>query len=513
MPFQSRCYKVPKDSEEGYEDAYAVHDASGVAAIADGVAEGIFCAQWAKLLTQSVVQGPPEVNEGPMESFLSWLEDLRVAWADTIDIPSILKDPKQWNVKQKLKRSGGGLSTLLWIEVTPCTAADEVEAAETEGDVEDAAVSSEEATETAEEEAAEGAPDTTEEVIEEAEEPLMTVDEEVESSDVETDALGRQTGPCEMETVASEQRMEPAPGNGEDPDEQAQGWQFSCYSLGDCSFFHVRDGRLLKKFPLECAKDFEKNPKALCSTDRWPTPTDFDITRGYCETGDLIVLTTDAIGAWAYKRLEAGNPVCWNDFWGMSDEQFAERIRDLREDNQMRYDDTTLVLLKVSPTCDEGDQIDVDQELQDEPQTEQAADESFDEQPTDEEAVIATDAATAGEGEVQTTLIDGGAEEDDVDEETPSPTDEVSPAPEKSGAEAWDEDGQTTEETQDAGEEVSDLVAEEPVDSEEQQGTPDRGIDDGGKTAVEEDENEEDSEQPEEDAPDAERPPSADNPS
>ncbi len=54
-------------------------------------------------------------------------------------------------------------------------------------------------------------------------------------------------------------------------------------------------------------------------------------------------------GAWALKALEDGNTLLWRDFWDMSQADWAAYVARLREDQRMRYDDATLVLLRV---CD-----------------------------------------------------------------------------------------------------------------------------------------------------------------
>ena len=53
MRFESRSLWVAKDTElpQYYEDAFCLDAERGTAAIADGVSEGIFSGQWARILT------------------------------------------------------------------------------------------------------------------------------------------------------------------------------------------------------------------------------------------------------------------------------------------------------------------------------------------------------------------------------------------------------------------------------------------------------------------------------
>jgi hypothetical protein len=64
--------------------------------------------------------------------------------------------------------------------------------------------------------------------------------------------------------------------------------------------------------------------------------------------GDLLVLATDALAAWAMRQAEAGHPPAWEDYWDTPAEAWQEEIVRLRSQEEMRYDDTTLVLLRVT---------------------------------------------------------------------------------------------------------------------------------------------------------------------
>lgn len=70
---------------------------------------------------------------------------------------------------------------------------------------------------------------------------------------------------------------------------------------------------------------------------------------GKCQAGDIFALASDALACWTLEQYEAGTPVAWDAFWSMSDEQFYECIRSLRNAENIHRDDTTLVLLRVIP--------------------------------------------------------------------------------------------------------------------------------------------------------------------
>ena len=55
-------------------------------------------------------------------------------------------------------------------------------------------------------------------------------------------------------------------------------------------------------------------------------------------------------GAWAIKALEEGATLLWRDFWDMDQVDWAAYIGRLREDGRMRYDDATMVILRINET-------------------------------------------------------------------------------------------------------------------------------------------------------------------
>ena len=66
-----------------------------------------------------------------------------------------------------------------------------------------------------------------------------------------------------------------------------------------------------------------------------------------CRSGDLLILATDAIAAWALARGEAGEEPDWEACWRMSESAWRKWIVRLREDQLMRYDDATLLILRL----------------------------------------------------------------------------------------------------------------------------------------------------------------------
>ena len=246
--FQSKTFWLAKDSaqSEQYQDAFALDERRGIAAIADGVSSSLFSAPWAKILTDAVVASPPDVHDA--NSLFPWLDEQRAKWDREVDTENLA-----WHQKAKLQQ--GAQSTLLWTRVLP------------------------------------------------------------------PDERDRQ---C--------------------PDLP----RLHCFAIGDCCLLHARGSQMLRAFPIEASAAFEENPRVLTSIDGKHDQTlAFHRLYDYCEVGDLLILCTDAIGAWAIKQLEEGATMLWRDFWDMGQDDWAAYIGRLREDGRMRYDDATMVILRI----------------------------------------------------------------------------------------------------------------------------------------------------------------------
>jgi len=289
MRFESRTLWLPKDAEcpQFYEDAFALDAERGVAAIADGVAAGMFSGLWARLLTRSTVAQPPNLEDGG--EFQTWLAGERAAWIEQIDFSKLT-----WFQREKMKQANGAASTLLWLTLTrPGGTA--------------------------------GSPNSAE------------------------DTAGGTAGSPSSEPGGTGG----LPASEDDRAAQAnrdivESYRLQSIAIGDCCLFHLRDGQTLRSFPMECAADFGLNPGQLGSIDENKDHLlEFRIIEDDCFPGDLLVLCTDALAHWALERWEAGEPVAWEDYWDMPEEVWQEEITALRQGSRMRYDDTTLVLLRV----------------------------------------------------------------------------------------------------------------------------------------------------------------------
>ena len=131
-------------------------------------------------------------------------------------------------------------------------------------------------------------------------------------------------------------------------DDATQKFRMRCFAVGDCSLFHVRNGEILRSFPLNTAAEFDADPISICSVNlNRDHELAFQAIDDACLENDLLVLCSDAIGKWAMTCMEDDNPPDWESYWDKSFEDWIQEIVSLRQNKLMRYDDTTLLLLRV----------------------------------------------------------------------------------------------------------------------------------------------------------------------
>jgi hypothetical protein len=141
------------------------------------------------------------------------------------------------------------------------------------------------------------------------------------------------------------------------PDEAAENdeptWRLRGLAIGDSCLFYVREGRLLRKFPIQASAELESDPMVLGSVDlNRDERLAFHRLDEPCRPGDLVVLCTDALADWALRQEESGNPPAWDTYWGMDASEWKERILSLRAEREIRCDDTTLLLLRIMDYLD-----------------------------------------------------------------------------------------------------------------------------------------------------------------
>lgn len=127
-------------------------------------------------------------------------------------------------------------------------------------------------------------------------------------------------------------------------------------AVGDSCLFHIRDGKLLKAFPLENGEDFNNAPRLLTSKpgDSEDQETMFESLSGSFEKGDVFLLLSDAIAGWALSLKENRTETIDKLLSLAGQEELEELTSALREEKtesgapRMRNDDVTYLKVEIS---------------------------------------------------------------------------------------------------------------------------------------------------------------------
>jgi len=126
-------------------------------------------------------------------------------------------------------------------------------------------------------------------------------------------------------------------------------FHLQCYAVGDCCLFHVAGAQVRRAFPIEYSQGYGTDPMHISSVrGSDPAALPLHTLTDCCAPGDLLVLSTDAIAVWALKELESGSRPPWELFWSLTPDDWCAQIECLRADDRLRYDDTTVVLLRIA---------------------------------------------------------------------------------------------------------------------------------------------------------------------
>ncbi|AWM40734.1 hypothetical protein C1280_29615 [Gemmata obscuriglobus] len=102
------------NTPEQWEDAYALDEGRGAAAVADGASSGIYCSIWAQQLCRRLLADRPDVRDPA--ALNKWVAGLRAEWRAAINY-----DGLNWSKQAKVDQVGAA-ATLLGLEVGPADA-------------------------------------------------------------------------------------------------------------------------------------------------------------------------------------------------------------------------------------------------------------------------------------------------------------------------------------------------------------------------------------------------------
>jgi Protein phosphatase 2C len=125
--------------------------------------------------------------------------------------------------------------------------------------------------------------------------------------------------------------------------------RWRAYAVGDSCVFHVRGGRLLRAFPRTCSAEFDNSPRLVGSRPLPGGTPPRERTSGPWRPSDRLLLMTDALAQWFLRRVEAGRRP-WKALERLrTDEDFARWVERLRDREELRNDDVTLLAVR---SCD-----------------------------------------------------------------------------------------------------------------------------------------------------------------
>jgi hypothetical protein len=128
---------------------------------------------------------------------------------------------------------------------------------------------------------------------------------------------------------------------------------FIAVSIGDCTLFQVRNNELICSFPITSFNDFGNTPSLFATNPKYQTDFDKSVKYLHRETqcGDLLILASDALSMWLFKRLnEGGSP--WLSLLTLlkyEDYQtdFSNWTFNKIQENEMKNDDISVILINI----------------------------------------------------------------------------------------------------------------------------------------------------------------------
>ncbi len=121
-------------------------------------------------------------------------------------------------------------------------------------------------------------------------------------------------------------------------------WQ--ALAVGDSCLFVVGDRHLQTSFPLQSSHEFNNRPKLIGTQEKAQNINFFKIN-GEAQVGDRFYLTTDAIACWILQQIESNQNPWFKLDQISSQDLFTNWINELRDQQAIANDDTTLLCLEI----------------------------------------------------------------------------------------------------------------------------------------------------------------------
>ena len=123
-------------------------------------------------------------------------------------------------------------------------------------------------------------------------------------------------------------------------------WQ--ALAVGDCCLFIIRNGELDLAFPLDSSSQFNNTPSLVCSNPAnnqglWGRIVQL---HGELRSGDVAILSSDALAAWILQECEAGGRP-WETLLSLKTSEWDRWVQERRAERSMKNDDTTAIIIPV----------------------------------------------------------------------------------------------------------------------------------------------------------------------
>jgi len=123
-------------------------------------------------------------------------------------------------------------------------------------------------------------------------------------------------------------------------------WQ--AVAVGDTSLFQIRNGAILRAFPLEHPEDFDQRPWLLSSISgkNRGLASRIRTTEGRAQSGDTFLLATDALSRW-FLASEGWREMLRLCEDGCDHQAFADLVDEERRAGRLEDDDSTLLVARI----------------------------------------------------------------------------------------------------------------------------------------------------------------------
>jgi hypothetical protein len=126
---------------------------------------------------------------------------------------------------------------------------------------------------------------------------------------------------------------------------------YNAIAIGDCTLFQIRNNELIYSFPILTFEQFDSTPKLISSIPKYQKNLEelAEYTEKEIHPNDLILIATDAIAAWIFKKKEASEKP-WQELSTLLNYEdyktdFTNWLNNKRRENEIKNDDVTLILI------------------------------------------------------------------------------------------------------------------------------------------------------------------------